>query len=266
MTFQIISESAWPFFKLLLNSLLSAFTCQIKIWYFTLFDVLTLDALQQLMPWAGMVVCTMEGLFWLTVCYITVIMGTKICCNCIVIFIMSYYFSCVYVCGSLFHVFSLMFLCCPCNWPHGCYVSTFTINLIKLECWVSTHAYLTLFRFFCCLARNCAVLTIYSVKRYLFYFNKFIRYSLFIACVFICSLLLDVLFVFPVLSTIRLMPECQHIDNRKTLLVLHYYYLQLFCTLLHCLINTLWNKHIFCLVWRSARNFECKCMWCFFQL
>ena len=50
----------------------------------------------------------------------------------------------------LVHVFSLMSLCRPCNWPFGCCISTLIIrNWIRLNwCWVSTHAYLTLFLFY----------------------------------------------------------------------------------------------------------------------
>ena len=44
------------------------------------------------------------------------------CCVRVVIFIICYCYSCVYICGWLFHLFSLMFLCCPCNWSSGCCV------------------------------------------------------------------------------------------------------------------------------------------------
>ena len=37
---------------------------------------------------------------------------------------------CIFVVG--FHLFSLMFLCCPCNWSYGCCVRTLVQRILLL--------------------------------------------------------------------------------------------------------------------------------------
>ena len=52
---------------------------------------------------------------------------------------MFYYLTCFYVCGSLFHVFLLVFLCCSCNWPPGSYLSTLVIHYYYFILFIYTH-------------------------------------------------------------------------------------------------------------------------------
>jgi hypothetical protein len=124
-------NSALPFCKV------SAFLCRLEI--FRDFNLLHVDFKCCSCPSASCVsaangiswnIGAAEVLFWLTICNLFVIITSSpsLFWSYCTFFVAFYYFSCVYICGLLFHVFSLTFFFCARNWPSGCCVSALIIN------------------------------------------------------------------------------------------------------------------------------------------